>query len=302
MTAEERKDINNGIWLCSNHSIEIDRDDKSYSADSLREMKASRESTASKNLSSNSSNCHSYELFEIGPSVIISGDLVKAGKLEWKIKIEHFVIGEITSLINFIDYFDELDSYSRYIISNQVGDGRSLIRSPEWEKVDGKYYVTCFIDKSFPRKPANKLGTDIALNDDHDIFVVNGNLAMVSGIEALPQKIKTCLSMMQGESPFHPNYGSRLNQFYKDYKGTPWLSSLFKLDVIRLASIPYSDPLSRNEKYLPLACVNRVDSIQIIDSERKDKWVPIEFSLEIEGLGKWNKRIPIFVLPYDESN
>jgi len=302
MTPEERKDINNGIWLCANHSIEIDRDEKSYSADLLREMKASRERAASKNLSLNASNSNCYELFEIGPDVIISGGLVKAAKADWKIKIEHFVIGGIPSLIKFIDSFDDLDPYSRYVISNEIGDGRSLIRPPEWEKIEDKYYVTCFIDTSFPRKPAHKLGADFALNDDHDIFLENGNLAMVSGVKALPQKIKTCLSMIQGESLFHPNYGSRLNQFYKDYKGTPWLSSLFKLDVIRLASIPYSDSFSSNESYLPLSCVNHVDAIQIIESERKDKWVPIDFHLEIEGLGKWNKRISIFVPPYEESN
>ena len=43
MTSEERKSIENGIWLCSNCSIIIDRDEKKYTAQVLRAWKKKHE-------------------------------------------------------------------------------------------------------------------------------------------------------------------------------------------------------------------------------------------------------------------
>lgn len=46
MTSEQRKSIENGIWLCANCSILIDKDEKTYSADLLKEWKRQAEKTA----------------------------------------------------------------------------------------------------------------------------------------------------------------------------------------------------------------------------------------------------------------
>jgi len=47
-TDEERKHISNGIWMCWNHSVEIDNDEKEFSEETLLEWKGKRESEAKK--------------------------------------------------------------------------------------------------------------------------------------------------------------------------------------------------------------------------------------------------------------
>lgn len=46
MSAEDRKSIDNAIWLCSNCSIDIDRDIKRYSVEELKDWKNQAENTA----------------------------------------------------------------------------------------------------------------------------------------------------------------------------------------------------------------------------------------------------------------
>lgn len=46
MTTDERSSIENGIWLCSNCSIKIDRDVKTYSVDLLQDWKRQAEQSA----------------------------------------------------------------------------------------------------------------------------------------------------------------------------------------------------------------------------------------------------------------
>lgn len=50
MTTEERKSINNAIWLCSNCSIEIDRDEPKYTVSLLNQWKTEAESAAKEEL------------------------------------------------------------------------------------------------------------------------------------------------------------------------------------------------------------------------------------------------------------
>lgn len=46
ISSEERKSINNGIWLCSNCSVDIDRDEKRYPPELLKKWKADAEAQA----------------------------------------------------------------------------------------------------------------------------------------------------------------------------------------------------------------------------------------------------------------
>ena len=46
MSSAERKDLSNGIWLCSNCSIDIDRDEKIYTVRSLKEWRNQAEESS----------------------------------------------------------------------------------------------------------------------------------------------------------------------------------------------------------------------------------------------------------------
>lgn len=72
----------------------------------------------------------------------------------------------------------------------------------------------------------------------------NGNWAMVSGVDALPQQLKTCLSHQKGESPFHQDFGTRFTEYYNLLTDSLWLDRYLNLEVIRQAAIPYINPIN----------------------------------------------------------
>ncbi|UQR61185.1 hypothetical protein LRP30_30035 [Bradyrhizobium sp. C-145] len=152
----------------------------------------------------------------------------------------------------------------------------------------GKIIVEGVVAPDFPRDLAATLPTDVALSVEHDLLADAGrSITTVSGLDALPQTLITCLSMMRGESPFHPDYGSRLAEYWHCYVGSPWLNTLIKLDVARLASIPYGDPVL-NQRYTPLRCVERVEKVEVIGSLERGR-LPIRLELMIAGVGSWSR-------------
>ncbi len=100
--------------------------------------------------------------------------------------------------------------------------------------------------------------------------------------------------MMRGESPFHPTAGSRIKEYYDVFADTQWLQRWVKMEVIRLACIPYQDKILR-EEYTPLRSVLHVDGVQQVGSERAGDWITFRFLLTVSGIGRWEREIPICV-------
>ncbi|MDH8239107.1 hypothetical protein QIG13_28200, partial [Klebsiella pneumoniae] len=74
----------------------------------------------------------------IGPDTIATGEIININRLVWKFKIQHFITGDIRTITDYIDRFEKINSYDRYVVSNELNDGRLLSNPPEWEKVDNK--------------------------------------------------------------------------------------------------------------------------------------------------------------------
>lgn len=193
-----------------------------------------------------------------------------------------------------IEGFALADRDDRYVLVNSLGDGRRLSRGPAWRKDGTSVVLVCEVEQSFPRTDATHLGGTLATNDANDLFVVDGDLATVSGLDTLPQRIKEGLSMMRGESPFHPKAGSRIKEYYDAFANTPWLQRWVKMEVIRLACIPYQDYVLRTE-YTPLQSVLHVDDVHQVGSERTGNWITFRFSLTVSGVGRWEREIRICV-------
>lgn len=293
MSGDERKHISNAIWLCSNHSIQIDRDYVQYTKEILIDMKRAHE----KRMNGHASIANNNDLIAIGPDIVATGELVAVANNEWKFRLDNFFIGDIAVLLRFIEKFNEMDDYDKYVLINELGDGRQILSAPEWTKFTGHYEVTFTVAPAFKRVKAQDLGTTFAEGDDGDIFIRDGNIAMISGVESLPQKIRSCLSLAQGESFFDPQFGSRISEYLEMFKETPsLLNQLLKLEVIRLSSIPYNDgPVSG--VYTPLKCVNRVNHISLSTVIPVENKIPISFDFEVEGIGVWNEELLIFILP-----
>ncbi|MGT2455443.1 hypothetical protein ACU4GI_20300 [Cupriavidus basilensis] len=294
MTPDERRNIRNGIWLCATHSVEVDRDQVRYTADALRRMKSAHERAIANELNAGRGCFRGADLVAIGPQIVGVGELLGTNGKDWSIRIDHFVEGDLRTLINFSERFDAHNQFDRYLLVNALGDGRQLARGPAWRREGNSIALTCIVEDGFPRINAHQLGGTIATNHANDLFAENGDVAMVSGLDSLPQRIKQTLSMLQGESPLDPKAGSRLKEYFDDFEDSPWLQRWIKLEVIRLACVPYRDRLL-DTAYTLLQSVLHVDEVEQLASERTGDWQEFRFKLDVEGVGPWEQVIPIFV-------
>jgi hypothetical protein len=231
------------------------------------------------------------DLIAIGPDIVAFGSLKELDDATWLLELQHFVIGDRQALVDFISTFEQCREDDRYVLLNELGDGRLLRSAPALVRKERGYEVRCEVQAPFARVNAANLGTDIALSLDGDLVLENGDLATVSGLAALEQKIRLQLSLQRGDDRFHPRFGARLVEYYQAFRGSPWLESLLKLDVVRLAAIPYTDSTSA-QAFTPLQCVNRVGKIGVDDDDMSHV-LTIHVELDVEGVGSRGQTVTI---------
>ncbi len=234
------------------------------------------------------------DFIAIGPDLVLIGELIGVKDATWDVRIGHFLIGDLGALIEFNERFDRIVPMDRFVLVNALGDGRQLAAAATWQKSDAGVMLSLKVHPSTPRTNAHELPADIATNDANDIFLTNGNLAFVSGLESLPQKIKMCLSTLRGEMPFHPTFGTRIKEYFDLFRDSPWLPHLVKLEVIRMACVPIDDPIT-GSAYTALRSVSRVRSIEQLPADQKENWIPFRLHLDLEGVGPWQCDLPIFI-------
>jgi hypothetical protein len=122
----------------------------------------------------------------------------------------------------------------------------------------------------------------------------NGRWAEVSGLDALPQQVKTCLSHQKGESPIYRDFGTRFAEYYSLLRGSPWFERYLKLEVIRQAAIPYIDTINKRQ-FTPLLCVERVHGIEVLADAPTKNWLPVRIDLDVKGVGRWQHELSVCV-------
>jgi hypothetical protein len=127
----------------------------------------------------------------IGPNIVCTGDISNIAAATWTLRPRHFVVGDVHRLISLIDSFAKAAPEDRYILSNELGDGRVLSQAPSLTKQNDGYSLLCPVAPGFPRIEAQKLGSTLALRGETgDLYLDDkGNIARVSGLESLPQKV-----------------------------------------------------------------------------------------------------------------
>ncbi len=291
MLPEERSGIGNAIWLCATHADMIDRDLSAYTVEVLESMKTHHEAQCATELRMQiPGSAPTADLVAVGPDVVFLGDFAGVREAEWQFLIRHYVIGDLSSLVAFIDSFKSGHYSDRYILANCFGDGRALAGTPSLTNGEKGTLIQCPVYPPFERTKATELPADIA----NDLNFRNGDIQMVRGIEALPQKIQNVLSIHRGEMPWSRGFGTRLAEYYSLLRGSPWFDDLFKLEVIRQAAIPHFDPL-RKIQYTPLLCVERVHRVEILTEVSPNNWLPVRFELDVKGLGRWEQELSIYM-------
>src|SRR5258708_3759771 len=192
------------------------------------------------------------DLIAIGPDLIFQGELSEVRETEWLLQFREFAFGDLKQLVDFIDRF-ERGPRDRYVLVNALDDGRVLSAAPILARTADGFQLRCQIAGRFPRTSAEELGSQWAISSrTNDLFLDSKkNIARVSSFEALPQVIQQTLSTKLGESPPHPEFGSRIGEYFDAYRGTQILKGFIKLDVIRLAAIPYQAKVG-SRAYTPL--------------------------------------------------
>ncbi|VVD79534.1 hypothetical protein PEP31012_01020 [Pandoraea eparura] len=295
-THDQRSDISNGIWLCSDHATLIDRDDVTYSETSLRAMKRRHEEACARAVRVGSSSAPVSGLVALGPAIIVTATIAGIESDAWTFKLSHFLAGDPHEIATFIGSFSSVQPYDKYVLCNELGDGRAVTGAPSLKKDDDGYVLRCPVSPIFPRTDVRRIGSGLATNDEsNDLFLdAKGDIACVSGSEYFPQRVKEVLSMQRGESPFHRGFGMRFFEYFQSYSGSPWLDLLFKLDVIRQASIPYEDTVT-GRHYTPLQCVTRVHTVELLSDQPSANRLPVRLRLDVNGLGTWERELRIYM-------
>jgi hypothetical protein len=294
MTSEERSNIANGIWLCSNHAVIIDRDVVTYTPDKLRAMKCKHEERRNLALRRDTTGSGD-DIIAIGGNIVAIGEFMSVDAAGWKARIKHFVVGDAAELIAYVSDFESLDIKSRYVLMNGLGQGRLLTSPPTIISNESGFDANFPIGPAWPRISAEAVGASMALGGSSDLLLDDKRgIALISGLAALPQNLQTGLSMAMGESPFYPQWGTRIAQYYRDFGGTVWLNRLIKMEVIRLASIPLDDRIN-NSVHTPLHCIDRVRDVQVLAYAPINQRLPIRVILDVRGVGRWEHEIPIFI-------
>lgn len=296
MTEEERKSIDNAIWLCASHATLVDRDTAKYTIEGLIEIKNAHESRIQYlMLHPDPSEPRVKDLVAFGPRVIAYGEIERVNGSIWTCGIDNFVSGSIHDITDMIENFDTYRSNEKYFLDNSAGEGRLLVSAPEWYMNDNSYHVAFAVAQRFPRSSVHELGGDIAIDVERRGFVLeNGSMKLVSGKDALPQKIALNMWKRIGEDYLSPDYGSRISELFAMYSGTQWIDRVLKLELIRLASIPYQDEYLE-EEFTPLLCVNRVISISLLSQEVIDDWIPAQLILDVEGTGITELNLDLYI-------
>jgi phage baseplate assembly protein W len=294
MTPAERSAITNGIWLCQRHAGLIDRDVGAYTARVLRDMKTAHERIVSRQLSGITQHASDTDFIAIGSDLVFTGELMSVAGFGWKLGIDHFLIGDLATLISFTERFDQIHPSDRYVLVNSLGDGRRLAAAPAWQRTDAGFVVACTVCESFPRTNVHDLPTDLVLDRAHDLTSVNGKIATVSGLAALQQTIKINLSVQRGERFRYPRFGARIKEYFDLFRDSPWLTRLIKLEVVRQACVPVEDPIPM-QAYTPLRSVLRVHNVELLSPAPSGDWFPFRFALEVEGIGTWECDITVLI-------
>lgn len=287
MSREQRRSVENGIWLCANCALLIDRDEVTFPTERLLKLKKEHEDNR-RFLIMDQSHDGTGDIIAIGPKVIGVGHMesVSAGCIV--VSLKHFVQGTVADLMNYCSDFDSVHVRDRYVLLNEMGFGLASIASPVASRVEHGWEISLPVAPPAKRLDYRDLGPGMDAN--------NGKV--ISGIDLFEQNLERVLGMAVGDWIFAPQSGTRISEYYHLYAGSAWLDRFVKLEVIRAASVPNHSKLHPTE-IPPLASVLTVNAVTV-PNQPAQRRIPINFNLQVKGLGTWIRDIPIFIHTQDE--
>jgi len=293
-TAEERRALANGVWLCANHGAEVDADDKAFPADDLRRWRAETEAYVRSTVGRVQSNvpdaAQSEEgLIAIGPEVLVFGRIVGHTGRAWQLSMGAFLVGDVHDLYRFADRFDSALQEERYVCMERAGNGGMLLRAPNIS-AGGATLVTVELEptpkprESLERFDAGALGPDLAI----DMSLAEPTLdwgRQASGADLVPQRLLIILGGAKGGWRAGDDCGSRIAEWNEKFSGDH-IESIIAVEIARLATVPHEDDALAKHGYVagpPLGFVRRVREVRMMEPTSPN-YLMARLSLDIWGV------------------
>lgn len=285
MTPSERAHIDNGIWLCATCSILIDRDEKRFTVGYLHEIKQEHE--ASRRIHG-SGGTDAEDIIAIGPNLIALGSVIRSGPAGPRVRISHFLQGTIRDLWSLAQDFKKWPTERRYVLLNELGYGGLLAEAPSIERMNQGHEVQFKLQDEIPRRDASR-----------NMTLCVDTMKRLEGLNASIQNFELTLGMARGTWFANLDQGSEISDLYWRYFGSPWFKDLVTMEIIRLSSIP-SSSRHGSDAMTPMACINRVNRIEVPSFDTVNNRLAISVDFELEGIGNWKGTLSVFISTPEE--
>ncbi len=284
--------------MCRYHGNLIDADYTEYSARTLYDWKEQAEKRAADSLKLPTQEYSSKHatLIQLGSGIVYFANWNAVHSREWSFELIAPLIGDAESLNQYVLESRSLPEAEIYVVVESQGDARKILDIKIEVSPEGKYLLFINVDKKPVATNPHDLGMSMEIDDEGDIFIRNGSLAMVKGIDNAEQMISICMGTIKGEMDDEKELGSLATQYYNEYKyDLEIFGRLILLELIRLSLIPM-ERRSKKGKTPSLHFVKRFLSIQISSAELTHSRFKAHVELEWGNGELWDGEIPIFVL------
>ena len=191
------------------------------------------------------------------------------------------MLGDLAALARFGDDFASLPRHERYVAIESQGEGRMLAKPVHWSREGAEVLIELSVEPLAPRTDAARLSRDRALTMDKVPMDFDMRLEHVSGVESVAQRISTVLSICKDGWGAGAEIGSRVPEFHAQY-GRKGIESFIKLELIRLATVPFWDSLDKKE-HVVFGFIDRVLDVELLADPAPD-WIRPRLRLRLNGV------------------
>lgn len=296
LTTEQRASIENGIWMCKTHARLIDVDETNYSAETLLKWKVDAENSVRERLETLEKEVVPIPLtlVMLDIKLIVRCRWIYVKEETWKFRVYEFVEGDLPKLKEHVSGISSKPDWNRYVVVESQGDGR-VLKSASIELDTDGYILCCDLHPKLPRTSPHDVGGDLAMDDDGDLLIADGDFATVHGMDCAIKIIRTNLCWEFGWWA-NPHLGSNFTNIYKSYHNSEaLLNSIVKLEMVRLLTVPAPKGLFDNDSNggAELSFINRINWVKVQPYDDTKPFLPIIVSLEWGNHETWEGELKI---------
>ena len=267
-------------------------------------------------------------LLSVGTFNIFYAKIISMTDRRWEFSLHEMCIGGEGSLRLYEDHLESIQKDERFVICGKENKARK-INSLYTHIESGSNKKLVIEVEPLENNPIQPVGVDLALDEDGDLLIENGDIKLVEGEAAYFQKILLTLGSSFEEALIRKNSCERdrdprnyslVGLFYRkfrDHKNISLFEELVKIELLRLSRVTYfnsdiscfdrmgaplvltkssDDRLSEEDKIIPpLGFLRSINKIELagIENDR----IKLRCDILIEKYGNVKKDIKVFVGP-----